>query len=210
MKFDPLPAKATATFNIGIDARGSQQLVVLLLVLAAISLAMTGYFLWHRHEMWVWLASATTTLVGVAVWSHSKSRRQLDRASARATRITPTPTGIEVETDALTLADPEAAAALERMMSAAFYRVPLPMPDGRVLAGNEVDQSAAGVREATEQVEAVNEQAIETRQRTVEMLSGTGGSGGQEVQQPSQLPPPVMAGPVFSRTRAAPRESGAH
>jgi hypothetical protein len=189
VNINPLGTKAA--LDIGVDAKGSQQLVVVLVILAGISMGVTAFFMWHRHELWGWLAGATVGFVAAAIWCHSKSRLYLDRVGALPTRFTPTPDGVVVETDALTLADPQAAAALERVMAAAFHRIPLPPPDGRVLAGQKVDQSPDAVRQAGADVAAVNQQAKDARQRTIELLTAGAGVIGGEIEQPAVLEPPA-------------------
>jgi hypothetical protein len=192
---EPLSAKATV--DIGITAHGSQQLVIALTVLAGIALVMTCGFLWSRHELWGWPAIGTIGLVAAACFVQAKSRPHLDRAGSKTT-LTSKESGLSVQTDAITLADPQAAATLERLLASAFYRQPLPTPDGKV-RGRKVDASQAAQLTARGEVEELNRSAEQSRAQTIELLTGGAIKPGAEVEQqvledrPAVLPAGIAA-----------------
>lgn len=177
------PFSAKASLAIGVNAQGSQQLVVLLMVAALACIGVATYFLWFSHPM-SWLpVIGGGLLVWAAVRCHAKSQPMLDRATAGVTKVTSNSNGLKVETNALTLADSDAAATLERLVSNMAYRQPLPAPDGTVVHGFAVDTSAPAVEDARRHVDEVNQEAENIRQQTIQTICGA--PAGVPVLQPS-------------------------
>lgn len=199
---DSITAKANV--DIGVTPQGSQQLVVMLLVLAGVALIMTGIFMWFDHKLWGWPAVMTASLVAAAVWRHSRSQQHLDRASAKPTTLT-TPDGVSLQTDALTLADPDAAAMIERVISNAFHRRALPPPDGAACPGQQPDESVQARLAAQQRVAAVNQQAQQMRDNTVALLTGSGVANGELVTQ-ERLSEPASMPDVVLTTTAPPEQ----
>lgn len=179
------PVVAKASVNVGINAQGSQQLVIALLILAGGSLGAGFFFMWHLRSGMIPLLVGGM-LVLLAMYCHSKSRPALDRAGAGRTKLTRDDKGLKIETDAITLADPEAAAGLERLL-ALSHRRPLPAPDGMVRPSLGVDTSAAAVSEAQSLVSTANEKGRTQLRQSLEALSSK--DAGAPVIQPRIVEP---------------------
>jgi hypothetical protein len=184
------PLSAKASLAIGLDARGSQQLVVLLGLSALSSLAVGFFFLWFTHPYTYIPFICSAGLVAASIYCHRKSQPMLDLAAAGATKLTNSATGMHVETSALTLSNPEAAATLERLVTNLAHRQPLPPPDGTTDASVTADQSDSAKLVAAKQVDSVNNKAQELHKATIAAISGH--SVATEVELPPVPPPPQL------------------
>jgi hypothetical protein len=175
------PLTASATLDVAVTPVGSQQLVVIFGALSGLSVAAFFYFVWFSHPL-LWIPGATAAcLTSVTVWAHGRSRRWLDLSAAKQTRVISDGARTSVVTNATTLADPDAAGALERLISNLVHRQPLPVPDGIVSSQFAVDMSEDAKAEARDRVLVANKQAEEIAQRAVTEITGRGTS----LQQPA-------------------------
>jgi hypothetical protein len=197
------PFSAKASLAIGVTAQGSQQLVVLLMVTAFFCVGAGIYFLWFEHPLMFVPFFVAVLFAAAAIACHSKSQPMLDRATAGATKITSDAKGLKLETNALTLADPESAAALERLIGNLAYRQPLPAPDGLVAQGKNLDTSPAAIEVARQKIETANKEAADLHVRSIGLISGASTAAPvalPAIERPEQLPPTGLDRPTQETT----------
>jgi len=186
------PFSAKASLAVGVTAQGSQQLVVLLMVTAFFSVGAGIYFLWFQHPLMLVPFLVAAFFVVAAIVCHAKSQPMLDRAAAGATKITSDAKGLKVETNALTLADRESAATLERLVGNMAYRKPLPEPDGLVTTEMDIDASMGAIQAAQQKIANANGEAADLHTRSIAFISGASTAPSvalPAIERPSQLPP---------------------
>lgn len=153
-------AKAQFAANLSLRPRGSQTLLTVLAVIAALALFTGFYFLWHKPNLaWVPLIIGVLGFAACFVGWY-RAQPHVDLESPKATSILSHETGMEIHTDSRTLASRQAVQGLGELFSTLAQRQPLPEPDGLVdSAGapvpNSKEDAAARVRTANSEAEAL-------------------------------------------------------
>lgn len=149
--------EAKLNASVAVSPARSQTVPVAFLVLAALSLVPASIFLWAQHPYaWVpWTFCGIAAAIGAGMWRSSQLVHELTGAG----QTTIASGGFEIQTNAPTLTSPEAAAAIERLISTILNRGALPEPDG--LVGKDMQPVADSRAEALEVVQLANLKAAE-------------------------------------------------